>query len=241
MTASRHAVILLSGGLDSAVALGVCKHDGYLPHALTIDYGQRNEFEQLAAARVAVVMGVNRHVTLKVDLTQWGGSALTSADMPVPRGRTREDMEHGIPSTYVPARNTIFLSLAMGWAESLGTGHIYIGAHALDYSGYPDCRPEYFDAFTRMAELATKTGVEGTTRWQIHTPLLHKTKSEIIQLGMRLGVPLEHTLSCYQPFLVNLGYAACGVCDACTIRRQAFARSGVKDPTIYMDLETAQQ
>lgn len=227
----RPAVILLSGGLDSAVALAVCRRDGFVPHALTIDYGQRHHAELACAGKVAATIGVARHIVLPVNLTLWGGSALTSDDA-VPTNRDQTTMGTDIPATYVPARNTIFLSLAMGWAEALGASDIFIGAHSLDYSGYPDCRPEYFDAFTRMAQLATRTGVEGSS-WQIHTPLLHMTKSEIIRLGISLKIPFEYTVSCYQPTTDATGITACGICDACTIRRTAFQETGEIDPIRY--------
>lgn len=231
MNATRPAVVLLSGGLDSAVALASCRRDGFAPFALTIDYGQRHRVELDCARKLAAVIGVERHIVLNVDLTQWGGSALTS-DIPVPENRAHTSMGSDVPVTYVPARNTIFLSLAMGWAETLDSADIFIGAHSLDYSGYPDCRPEYFEAFTRMADVATKTGVEGA-HWQIHTPLLQMTKSDIVRLGVSLKVPFEHTVSCYQPVTDDTGIVACGVCDACIIRRDAFASVGVTDPLRY--------
>jgi 7-cyano-7-deazaguanine synthase len=238
MKASRPAVILLSGGLDSAVALAICRSAGFAPHALTIDYGQRHKVELDCARKLAATMGVLRHIVLTVDLTQWGGSALTS-ELAVPVHRAPETMGEDIPVTYVPARNTIFLSLAMGWAETLDCSDVYIGAHALDYSGYPDCRPEYFAAFAQMAGLATRTGVEGA-RWQIHTPLLHMPKSDIVRLGISLGVPFEHTLSCYQPAVDATGVIACGVCDACIIRRNAFAAIKATDPLRYASQDAKQ-
>jgi len=229
MMAKRNAVILLSGGLDSAVALAIGKAEGFVPHALTVDYGQRHHAELDAARRVAETLGVERHIVLNVDLARWGGSALTGDD-PVPVSRDVETMGKDIPVTYVPARNTIFLSLAMGWAETLGTGDIFIGAHTLDYSGYPDCRPEYFEAFANMANLATKAGVEGTSQWHIHTPLLRMNKTQIIQRGLELNVPFELTVSCYQ---ASTGGRACGVCDSCILRHRAFVEAGVDDPTPY--------
>ncbi len=225
----RNAVILLSGGLDSAVALAICKADGFAPYALTVDYGQRHHAELDAARRIATALEVERHIVLNVDLTQWGGSALTGND-PIPEGRDVEAMGKDIPATYVPARNTIFLSLAMGWAETLETGDIFIGAHTLDYSGYPDCRPEYFEAFADMANLATKAGVEGTSRWRIHAPLLQMNKTQIIRRGSELDVPFEMTVSCYQ---ASTGGQACGVCDSCILRRRAFVEADVDDPTPY--------
>lgn len=232
MNSNRPAVVLLSGGLDSAVALAVCRRDGFTPHALTIDYNQRHRVELECARMIAQKMGVARHIVLNVDLTQWGGSALTS-EIAVPENRNSKTMGRDIPSTYVPGRNTIFLSLAMGWAETLNSEDIFIGAHSLDYSGYPDCRPEYFDAFARMADLATKIGVEGA-HWKIHTPLLHMTKSDIVKLGISLNVPFELTVSCYQPTTRGNTVIACGVCDACIIRRRAFVSAGAADPLEYV-------
>lgn len=225
----RNAVILLSGGLDSAVALAISKAEGFAPFALTVDYGQRHHAELDAARRVAYTLGVERHIVLNVDLTRWGGSALTT-DSPIPEGRSVKAMGQDIPVTYVPARNTILLSLATAWAETLATGDIFIGAHTLDYSGYPDCRPEYFDAFAAMANLATKAGVEGTTRWRIHAPLLQMNKTQIIRHGNELDVPFELTVSCYQ---ADADGRACGVCDSCILRRCAFVEAGVPDPTLY--------
>jgi 7-cyano-7-deazaguanine synthase len=227
--AKQNSVILLSGGLDSAVALAISKAEGFAPHALTVDYGQRHHAELDAARRVAEALGVKRHIVLKVDLTQWGGSALTD-DSPVPEGRDVAAMGQDIPVTYVPARNTILLSLATAWAETLETGDIFIGAHTLDYSGYPDCRPEYFDAFANMANLATKAGLEGTTKWRIHAPLLHMNKTQIIRRGSELNVPFELTVSCYQ---AGAAGRACGVCDSCILRHRAFVETGVPDPTLY--------
>lgn len=231
MSADHSAVVLLSGGLDSAVALAVCRRDGFSPYALTVDYGQRHRVELDCARQIAKTTGVKRHIVLSVDLSQWGGSALT-ADIDVPENRNHQTMGNDIPVTYVPARNTIFLSLAMAWAETLSTSNIVIGAHSLDYSGYPDCRPEYFEAFTRMADLATKIGIEGA-HWKIHTPLLRMTKSDIIRLGLSLNVPFRHTISCYQPITNGTAVVACGVCDACTIRRSAFTAIGATDPLLY--------
>jgi 7-cyano-7-deazaguanine synthase len=235
MNAPRNAVVLLSGGLDSAVVLAICRADGYVPCALTVDYGQRHRGETAAARHVADAVGVARHIILPVDLTQWGGSALT-ADIGVPTGRRLAEIGKDIPVTYVPARNTIFLALAMGWAETLGTGDIFIGAHALDYSGYPDCRPEYFAAFEEMAHRATKAGVEQTVSWRIHAPLLNLTKADIVRRGLTLGVPFALTSSCYQP--IDSGCdrpsLACGLCDACVVRRSAFAAVGIDDPIAYV-------
>lgn len=233
--AKRNAVILLSGGLDSAVALAISKAEGFVPHALTVNYGQRHHAELDAARRVAETLEVERHIVLKVDLTQWGGSALTGDDS-VPERRDVEAMGQDIPITYVPARNTILLSLATAWAETLNTGDIFIGAHTLDYSGYPDCRPEYFEAFAQMANLATKAGVEGAFQWRIHAPLLQMNKTQIIQRGSELNVPFELTVSCYQ---AATGGQACGVCDSCILRHRAFVEAGVDDPTPYIGEPTA--
>lgn len=227
--AEHDAVVLLSGGMDSAVALAICQADGFKAYALTVDYGQRNRYEIDAARLLADAAKVERHIVLNVDLTGWGGSALTNG-IDVPTGRRVEDMGHSIPSTYVPARNTIFLSLAMAWAEVLGTSHVFLGAHTLDYSGYPDCRPDYFRAFEGMANLATRAGVEGHAAFRIHTPLVDMTKTEIVRQGAELNVPFAFTSSCYQP--VQDGFA-CGVCDACILRRRAFEEAGVDDPTQY--------
>ena len=231
MKSPRPAVVLLSGGLDSAVALAISRSASFSPYALTIDYGQRHRVELECAQRLAQAMAVERHIVLSVDLTQWGGSALTAA-IDVPVRRKTESIGQDVPITYVPARNTIFLSLAMGWAETLNCSDVYIGAHALDYSGYPDCRPEYFTAFTQMAELATRAGVEGA-RWQIHTPLLHMTKSDIIRLGLSLGVPFAQTVSCYQPQIDAEGIIASADCDACKIRPNAFTELKATEPVRY--------
>jgi len=229
MTAHR-AVVLLSGGLDSAVILRLCRSEGFTAHALTIDYGQRHRQELDAARRLAKAMQIEQHIVLGVDLTQWGGSALTG-NQAVPTGRDPSDMGEDIPVTYVPGRNTIFLSLAMAWAETLGSGDVFIGAHVLDYSGYPDCRPEYFGAFEQMANLATKAGVERVSRFSIHTPLIGMTKAQIVRTGVRLHVPFELTSSCYQP---APDMAACGVCDSCILRQRAFREAGVEDPIRYL-------
>jgi len=233
--AEHDAVVLLSGGMDSAVALAICQADGFRAHALTVDYGQKNRFEIEAARLIAAAAKVERHIVLCVDLSSWGGSALTNGES-VPTGRRVEDMGKDIPITYVPARNTIFLSLAMAWAEVLQTAHVFIGAHTLDYSGYPDCRAEYFRAFETMANLATRSGVEGQTAFRIHTPLVEMTKTEIVRQGTELSVPFALTSSCYQP--VGEGYA-CGECDACILRRRAFAEAGSPDPTQYAPQKSA--
>ncbi len=229
MQPNRPAVILVSGGLDSATALAEAKHAGFEPNALTINYGQRHAVELEAARRVARALGTVRHVTLDIDLRVFGGSALLS-DREVPKDRTTHDMAHGIPSTYVPARNTVFLSLALAWAETIAAFDLFIGANCVDYSGYPDCRPEYLRAFEVLANLATRAGVEGTGRFQVHSPLLKLTKEQIITRGLELGVDYSLTHSCYDPTPLGL---ACGRCDACRIRRSAFERLGLTDPIGY--------
>jgi len=229
MTSSRPAVVLLSGGLDSATVLAIAKREGFSPFALSFRYGQRHAIELAAAERIARQQGVERHVTLDIDLRQFGGSALT-AEIAVPKGESVEQIGEGIPVTYVPARNTVFLSFALAYAETLGTGHIFIGVNALDYSGYPDCRPEFIEAYERMANLATKAAVEGTQPVKIHAPLLHLTKAQIIRRGLDLGVDYSLTSSCYDPG--NDG-AACGHCDSCLLRQKGFAENGMKDPIRY--------
>lgn len=227
--ALRPAVVLLSGGLDSSTALAVAKRDGFAPYAITFRYGQRHSVEIDAARRVAQAQGVMQHVVIDIDLRQWGGSALTS-DVAVPKDRDVVTPSDEIPVTYVPARNTIFLSFALAWAEVVGAQAIFIGVNALDYSGYPDCRPEYIDAFARMANLATRAGVEGTQRLEIHAPLQHLTKAEIVALGHSLGVDYGLTTSCYDPAPDG---TACGRCDACQLRLNGFAAVGVRDPIAY--------
>jgi 7-cyano-7-deazaguanine synthase len=227
--AGKQAVVLLSGGLDSATALAVARREGFLNHALSFRYGQRHVAELEAARRVAATLNVVQHIIAQVDLRAFGGSALTS-DIPVPKGRNLEDMAHGIPVTYVPARNTIFLSFALAWAEVLRISDIFIGVNALDYSGYPDCRPEYIEAFERMANLATKAGVEGSQRLKIHTPLIHMTKAQIIRTGLELGVDYSLTSTCYEP---SESGDACGQCDACLLRLKGFAENGMTDPAQY--------
>ena len=219
------AVCLLSGGLDSATCLALARRDGYQCYALSFDYGQRHKIELEAAARVARALGAERHMVAKVGLDAFGGSALTSG-VEVPKGRSAGEMGEGIPVTYVPARNTIFLSFALAWAEVLESSHIFIGVNALDYSGYPDCRPEFIAAYERMANLATKAGVEGRTRVQIHTPLLHLTKAGIVKLGRELGLDFGLTFSCYDP---GMDGRACGQCDACLLRRKGFDEAGIED------------
>jgi 7-cyano-7-deazaguanine synthase len=219
------AVCLLSGGLDSATCLAVARRQGYETYALSFDYGQRHCVELRAAARIAGTLGAARHVVAKIGLDVFGGSALT-APIEVPKGRSSDEMGNGIPITYVPARNTIFLSFALGWAETLGTGDIFIGVNALDYSGYPDCRPEFIEAYERMANLATKAGVEGTARVRIHTPLLRLSKADIVRLGRDLGLPFGLTHSCYDPSPEGV---PCGQCDACLLRRKGFEEAGIED------------
>jgi 7-cyano-7-deazaguanine synthase len=219
------AVCLLSGGLDSAVCLAWARREGFACYALSFDYGQRHRIELEAAGRVAAALGAERHMVARIGLDAFGGSALT-ADTPVPKGRSGEEMSTGIPVTYVPARNTIFLSHALAWAEVLESADIVIGVNALDYSGYPDCRPEYIAAFERLANLATRAGVEGRTRVRIHAPLLHLTKAEIVRLGAVLGVPFGLTHSCYDPAPDG---RPCGACDACLLRSKGFEEAGIVD------------
>jgi 7-cyano-7-deazaguanine synthase len=220
------AVVLLSGGLDSTTVLAIAREQGFEPYALSFHYGQRHIQELLAAESVARSQGVVKHVVAQIDLREFGGSALT-ADIAVPKGRTAVDMSDGIPITYVPARNTVFLSFALAWAETLGASDIFIGVNALDYSGYPDCRPEYIAAYETMANLATKAGVEGTQKLKIHTPLISLTKAQIVQEGMRLGVDYAETSSCYDP---GEDGKPCGACDSCVLRAKGFAEAGLKDP-----------
>ena len=223
------AVVLLSGGMDSTTTAAIAQREGFDVHALTVRYGQRHAVELEAARRVAKRLGIRRHEVVDLDLRAFGGSALT-ADLPVPRDRSAGEMTAGIPATYVPARNTVFLSLALAWAETLGAFDVYIGVNAVDYSGYPDCRPEFVRAFEELANLATKAGVEGRGRFRVHAPLLHLSKAEIIRLGRALGVDYGLTHSCYDPSPAGL---ACGRCDSCAIRRAGFAAAGVPDPTRY--------
>jgi 7-cyano-7-deazaguanine synthase len=228
VTSHPKAVVLLSGGLDSATCLAIARHQGFEPYALSFRYGQRHSLELEAAARVAGAFGAVEHVIVDFDLRQFGGSALT-ADIDVPKGRDPEHLGSDIPITYVPARNTIFLSFALAWAEVVGAQDIFIGVNALDYSGYPDCRPEYIRAYETMANLATKAGVEGTQRLTIHTPLIQLTKAQIIQRGIELGVDYSLTFSCYDPAPDG---APCGECDSCLLRAKGFAEAGVVDPVL---------
>jgi 7-cyano-7-deazaguanine synthase len=221
----RPAVVLLSGGLDSATVLAIAREAGYACHALSLDYGQRHTAELPAAARVAASLGAIEHRVIRLGLGEIGGSALTDSSIAVP-----ETPSEGIPVTYVPARNTVMLSLALAWAEVLGARDIFIGVNAVDYSGYPDCRPEFIEAFERMANLATRAGVEGA-HLAVHAPLQHLSKAEIIRRGIELGVDYAQTVSCYQ---ADAEGRACGRCDSCRLRQQGFVAAGVKDPTRYV-------
>ena len=222
------AVVLLSGGLDSATTLAIARSEGYDTYALSFRYGQRHECEIEAARRVAQQIGAQEHRIVEFDLRAFGGSALT-AGLPVPKGRNSREISTGIPITYVPARNTIFLAFALAWAEVLEAHHIFIGVNAIDYSGYPDCRPEYLAAFERLAALATKAGVEDRPKLEIHAPLVHFSKAEIIRAGSRLGVDHSLTSSCYDPSPTG---APCGECDACLLRQKGFAEAGIDDPIV---------
>ena len=223
---SGSAVVLVSGGLDSATALAVARAEGYACHALSFDYGQRHRRELDSARRVASALGSREHLILRLDFRAIGGSALTG-DLPLPKGRSEAAIGAGVPAPYVPARNTIFLAHALAWAEVLGAQDIVIGVNALDYSGYPDCRPEYIEAFERMANLATRAGVEGTSRFTIHAPLIRLTKADIVRRGRDLGVDFALTWSCYEP---EPDGRACGCCDSCLVRKKGFAEAGLEDP-----------
>jgi 7-cyano-7-deazaguanine synthase len=229
MKKNKCAIILTSGGLDSTTVLAMTRDQGYQRFSLSFDYGQRHQVELQAAQRVAEAMGATRHLVTRVDLKPIGGSALT-ANLAVPKGRNEGHMRADIPVTYVPARNTIFLAYALAWAEVLGAWEIFIGVNAVDYSGYPDCRPEYIQAFETLANLATRAAVDGHGRFRIHTPLIDLTKAQIIQTGLALGVDYAMTHSCYDPSPDGL---ACSGCDACILRRNGFAAAGVADPTRY--------
>lgn len=228
MKTEEKAVVLSSGGLDSTTAMAIALSEGFKIYSISFRYGQRHFHELEAAERVAVSLGVEKHLVVDVDLSKIGGSALTT-DIPVPKGRDESQMQD-IPITYVPARNTIFLSYALAWAEAIEAADLFIGVNAVDYSGYPDCRPEFIEAFERMANLATKAGVEGKHQIKIHTPLIHFTKAQIIQKGSQLGVDYSITHSCYDP---SPDGKACGECDSCTLRKKGFATAGIDDPTIY--------
>jgi 7-cyano-7-deazaguanine synthase len=224
----KPGVVLLSGGLDSTTVLAIARSEGYVPYALSFRYGQRHAVELDAARRVAEAQGVARHVVADIDLRVFGGSALTD-DIDVPRHSSADELGHDIPITYVPARNTVFLSFALAWAETLGSSDVFIGVNALDYSGYPDCRPEYIEAYERMANLATKAGVEGQQHLKIHTPLIKLTKAQTIERGRELGVDYSLTHSCYDP---DPEGRACGECDSCLLRRRGFAELGLDDPAL---------
>ena len=224
------AVVLLSGGLDSTTVLAHAVAEGYAAHALTFRYGQRHQHEIVAAQRIATTLGAAGHAVLDIDLRAFGGSALTDATIAVPKDRSADDLSHGIPVTYVPARNTVFLSFALAYAEVLGANEIFIGVNALDYSGYPDCRPEFISAFETLANLATASAVEGRTRVVIRAPLQQMTKRQIVEFGTSLGVDYSRTISCYDP---SDDGAACGHCDACQLRHKGFREAGIPDPTRY--------
>lgn len=230
MTDPKNAVVLLSGGLDSTTVLAIAKAQGFLCHALSFRYGQRHSIELESAQRVARQLDAAAHVVADIDLRVFGGSALT-ADIDVPKQQSADELDDNtIPITYVPARNTVFLSFALAWAEVLEASDIFIGVNALDYSGYPDCRPEYIAAYQNMANLATRTGVEGTQNLKIHTPLIDMTKAQIIQQGLQLGVDYAQTLSCYDPDDAGV---SCGQCDSCVLRKRGFAEAGSSDPIRY--------
>ena len=226
---TRNAVVLLSGGLDSSTALAIARDQGYTSYALSFNYGQRHSVELESAGRIAASQGVARHVIVDIDLRVFGGSALTD-DIAVPKHDAPEQLDAGIPVTYVPARNTVFLSYALAYAEVVGAQSVFIGVNALDYSGYPDCRPEYIRAFEQMANLATRAGVEGH-HLTIHTPLIDMTKAEIIRTGLTLGVDYSQTSSCYDPSQTG---AACGHCDSCLLRLKGFREAGAEDPVTYL-------
>ncbi len=227
----KQAVALASGGLDSSTMMALALKQGYELYALSFDYGQRHRCELEAAQRIAHSLGIRRHMVAKIDLRMFGGSALTD-DIAVPKGRSGHQISSDIPVTYVPARNTIFLSFALGWCEVLGAQDIFIGVNAVDYSGYPDCRPKFLQAFEDLANLATKAGVEGTARYRIHAPLLHMSKAQIIRAGADSGVDFSLTHSCYDPDPAGL---ACGACDSCILRRRGFEEAGIPDPTRYKE------
>lgn len=228
--ALKPAVVLVSGGMDSAVVLAIAQQQGFACHALSVRYGQRHTSELDAADRIARALDAVAHKTVGVDLRSIGGSALTDADIDVPLDSDRDSDTPAIPVTYVPARNTIMLSLALGWAEVLGAADIFCGVNAVDYSGYPDCRPEFIESFERLANVATKAGVEGVG-FRVHAPLLHFSKADIVREGLRLGVDFAQTVSCYQ---ADADGRACGHCDACRLRAEGFAAAGVEDPTRYV-------
>lgn len=229
MEPSKKAVVLLSGGMDSAVVLALARRRGFEAHALTVDYGQRHRTELSCARRIAAALGVSRHIVVELDLRPFGGSALTG-DTAVPKDRAPDRMPAEIPVTYVPARNTILLALALAWCEALGAEDIFIGVNRIDFSGYPDCRPQFIEQFERLAQTATKAGAEGRSRYRIHTPLMDMGKADIVRAGLAAGVDFSLTHSCYDPTPDNL---ACGRCDACILRRRGFQEAGVPDPIRY--------
>ncbi len=231
MIKEKKAVVLSSGGLDSTIAMAIAKNEGYEIYSLSFSYGQRHALELEAARRVAKALGAREHMVIHVDLGKIGGSALTDATIDVPKARSEEEMKKEIPITYVPARNTIFLSYALAWAEVLGASEIFIGVNAIDYSGYPDCRPEYIKSFEDMANLAIKAAVEGKMRITIRTPLIKMTKAEIIRKGMELGIDFRLTRSCYDPSPEG---KACGQCDSCLLRKKGFREAGIQDPIEYI-------
>jgi 7-cyano-7-deazaguanine synthase len=233
MMSAEPAIVLLSGGLDSTTVLAIALAEGYETYALSFRYGQRHDVELDAARRVADRHGVARHLVADIDLRMFGGSALTD-DIDVPHHASADELDTQIPVTYVPARNTVFLSFALAWAETLAASDVFVGVNALDYSGYPDCRPEYIHAFERMANLATKAGVEGRQRLRIHTPLIDLTKAQIIRRGLDLGVDYSLTHSCYDP---DAAGQACGTCDSCLLRRRGFAELGMEDPAFPLPME----
>ncbi len=224
----KQAVVLVSGGLDSATTLAIARAQGFVCHAVSFDYGQRHRAELLAADHVAQALGAVDHRTMRIDFAGIGGSALTDTSIQVPEGPSGADA--GIPVTYVPARNTVFLSLALGWAEVLHCSDLFIGVNAVDYSGYPDCRPQFIRAFEQLANVATKAGVEGSSHFKVHAPLIDMSKAQIIQRGLELGVNFADTVSCYQ---ADAQGRACGRCESCRLRREGFAMAGVSDPTRY--------
>ena len=231
MSKKNKAIVLSSGGLDSTTAMAMAKEEGYEIYSLSFRYGQRHALELEAAQRVAKALGAKEHLVMDIDLARIGGSALTD-DLDVPKARTNEEIKKGIPVTYVPGRNTIFLSYALAWAEVVGASDIFLGVNAIDYSGYPDCRPEYIKAFEHLANLATKAGAEGLTPIRIRAPLMRMTKAEIIRKGVKLGVDYGMTHSCYDP---SADGKACGYCDSCLLRKKGFREAGVADPTDYID------
>ncbi len=230
MTTDKKAVVLSSGGLDSTTVMALVKNEGYLIYSLSFSYGQRHFVELEAAKKIAEIIGVEKHLVLNLDLKKIGGSALTD-NIDVPKNSTEKEISDDIPVTYVPARNTIFLSHALAWAEVLKSPYIFIGVNAIDYSGYPDCRPEYIKAFEKMANLATKAGVKGISKIKINAPLLNMSKAQIIKKGIELGVDYSLTHSCYDP---NPEGVACGRCDSCILRKNGFKEAGIKDPTEYL-------